>query len=119
MRLECRHCHGRVSVSELRRPRSGAYRECPLCNGTVCYVQPHAVFRRSTALLLSIIVLMIAGVRNPVTLVIGSVLLWVPMSFAFNMYCVYVMPLGLKPWKPRGKNPFDSVVPRIFGPKTK
>lgn len=66
------------------------------------------------------VILMIAGVRHPLTLTIGSLLLWVPMSIAVNMFCVYTMPMGLKPWEEReGKKPFDSVVPEIFEHKTK
>jgi len=95
------------------------YHECPFCNGKVRYVQPHAAFRRTIALVLSTVVLVILGVQNPLTLVIGSLLLWVPMSIPVNMFCVYTMPLSLKPWKPRGKKPFDSIVPQIFEPKNK
>ena len=37
------------------------------------------------------------------------------MSIPVNMYCVYTMPLVLKPWSQRGRKPFDFVPYEIFG----
>lgn len=70
------------------------------------------------SLLISCLALLIFGVRNPIAFAIGSLLLWLPMSIAVNMYCVYAMPLALKPWKERGRKPFDSAL-RIFGDRSK
>jgi hypothetical protein len=63
----------------------------------VRFAQAHAFFRRAISLVLPFVFLLIFGVRNPLILVIGSILLWAPMSIPVNMYCVYMMPLGLKP----------------------
>jgi len=117
--LECPHCNRAVVLSELRRPSGGGYHECPFCGGMVRLAQPHAFLRRTVALILSAFVLLLFGVRNPLALVAGSLLLWVPMSIPVNMYCVYAMPLGLKPWTHRGRKPFDFVPYDIFGKRSR
>ena len=115
MPVKCPHCQNTVGTSELRSvPESGGGLECPSCKGMVRFVQPHAAFRRSVALLLSCLALMAFGVRNPLLFIGGSVLLWIPMSMAVNMYCLYVLPLSLKQWKQRGRKPFDSISYELF-----
>jgi hypothetical protein len=107
MILKCPHCSTDIHVSELRRqPSTGGGLECPVCKGMVRFAQPHALFRRALSLSLSVTILLIVGVHKPLILAIGSILLWLPISILVNMYCVYVMPLGLQPWKPRGRRPF-------------
>jgi len=85
----------------------------------VRFAQPHALFRRGASLLLSVALMLLFGVRNPVIVVLGALFLWAPVSIPVNMYCVYMMPLGLRPWVPRGKKPFESTVPQIFESKNK
>jgi uncharacterized paraquat-inducible protein A len=120
MTLKCPHCRNGIDAAELRRQSgTGGGYECPACKQMVRFAQPHAIFRRAVSLLLAAIVLMICGVRNPLMLVIGSILLWVPMSIAVNMYCVYAMPVGLRPWKQRGRKPFDEGPPELFNNRPK
>jgi len=93
-----------IEASDLRRiDGTGGGYECPACKKMVRFSQPHALFRRAISLLLLTIVLLLVGVRSTIILVMGSVLLWIPMSMAVNMYCVYAMPLGLTPWRERGR----------------
>jgi hypothetical protein len=110
MVLKCPHCSTDIDVAELRRqPGTGGGLECPVCKEMVRFAQPHAFFRRALSLSLSVIVLLIVGVRKPLVLAIGSILLWVPMSILINMYSVYAMSLGLKPWKPRQHRTFAAI----------
>jgi len=109
MILKCPHCRNGVEVSSLKRQDgTGGGRECHSCKGMVRFSQPHTFFRRTIALVISALLTLIIGIRNPLTILLVAILLWVPMSIPVNMYSVYLMPLSLKPWKPRGKKPFDA-----------
>jgi uncharacterized paraquat-inducible protein A len=120
MILNCPHCQTGVEVAELRRhPGTGGGYECPTCKKMVRFAQPHALFRRTISLLMSCGVLLVFGVRKPIVFAVGSLLLWLPMSIAVNMYCVYAMPLGLKPWTQRGRIPFDAGPLELFNRLTK
>ena len=120
MRLKCPYCENLVEVKELKRqPGSGGGCECPSCKEMVRLAQPHAIFRRSVSLLLSCLALIVFGVKNPFGLFIGSILLWIPVSLAYNSFCYFVMPTQLKPWKPRGRKPFDASPLELFNNRPK
>jgi hypothetical protein len=61
----------------------------------------HPIFRNTISLLISGLVLYIAGVRSLFVFVAATLLLWVPVSLAVYAYCFRLMPLRLKPWDPR------------------
>jgi hypothetical protein len=109
-----------IKASDLRRVEgTGGGYECPVCKQMVRYSQPYAIFRRTVSLLLSVIVLLLVGVRRPIMLLVGSVLLWIPMSMLVNMYSVYATPLGLKPWKQRWRERRDAGPLELFDNKPK
>jgi hypothetical protein len=123
MRLECPVCHKPVYTSDFKIiPGTGGGFDCPECKQMIHYSQPHAVFRRTLALGLSVILLMMFGVHKVLWLLGGALLLWAPMQVLVNAYCVRAMPLGLKPWVPRstqGKTPlWEPHVPQLFTQKS-
>ena len=116
MILRCPICGENISTRDLRR-RDGVKdgRECPNCGQLVQFSQPYPIFRWGAALLASGLVLWLTGVRSTVWFLIGSVLLWLPMSLVVNGAAVHVMSLELKPWKARAVKRWEPR-PRDNGP---
>jgi hypothetical protein len=53
------------------------------------------------------------------TFLVGSVLLWIPMSMLVNVSCVYAMPLGLTPWKKPGRERRNAATLELFNNRPK
>jgi hypothetical protein len=114
MILKCPLCGGIVNSKELRPQRGGF--QCPRCNGGLTYAQGHAVLRRTSALIISILILVSFGVKNAVFLVVGSALLWPVTQIIVNGYSAYVTHPTLKPWSPpiRDVPLWKPEVPQVF-----
>jgi|SRR5208282_4198 len=101
MCLDCPFCGKSVDTVEFKitRETHGGF-ECPECKQLLHFSQPFAAFRRTLALALSALLLLLLGVKRMVWLVLGAVALWPFMQLLVNGYCVPRMPIQLKPWKP-------------------
>jgi hypothetical protein len=109
MLLDCPLCGKSVNPADFKAtPVTRAAFECPECRGLIRYLQPHAAFRRSLALIASALLLVVLGVRHWVWLLVGSVLLWPLAQLVVNAYLVGRMPLLLAPWKPVASRPFPT-----------
>ena len=100
MFLECPLCGKSVDTADFKitREAHGGF-ECPECKKVLQFAQPHAAFRRSMALVLSALVLMVLGVQRPVWILIGSIVLWPFVQLLVNTAMVHRIPLRLAPWK--------------------
>lgn len=100
MTLCCPLCGKALETGELTvQPGTRGGFACPRCGKLLHFSQSHPYLRASISLLISATLLYFAGVRTPFTFILGTLILWVPISLLFNAYCVRIMPLGLKPWK--------------------
>jgi hypothetical protein len=104
MILDCPLCHESVDTSELKRlPGTAGGLECPRCGKVFRFHQPYLVLRTAISVSISAGILWIAGVRNIPILLVGTFILWIPISLVFNAYLVHVIPLVLVPYKPRNR----------------
>ena len=98
MLLECPLCGTRIQAKELNsiHQKSGGL-DCPQCHQLLTFSQPYAAARRTVAFVLALALLFVLGVRSPVWLLIGGVLLWPFVQLLVNAYCARRLPLSLRP----------------------
>jgi hypothetical protein len=110
--LHCPLCERAVESSDLKRvPGTGGGLQCPNCRETVRYKQPYPVLRFTGSVLISVIIVWIAGARGAFVFLVAAFLVWIPVSLFANAYLVHFLPLKLVPWKPRHhtKTPVEIV----------
>ena len=102
MLLDCPLCGKSVETANFKitRKAHGGF-ECPECKGLLQFSQPHAVFRRSLAVALSALLLVVFGVHRVIFVLLGSLILWPFMQLAVNGYCFRTMTTSLKPLTPK------------------
>ena len=104
MILDCPLCHESVDTSELHRlPGTTGGLECPKCRKVFRFHQPYLVLRTAISVLISAGILWIAGVRSVPIFLVGTFIVWIPISLVFNAYLVHVIPPVLVPYKPRNR----------------
>ncbi len=102
--LRCPLCDGSVDTSELQRlPGTAGGLECPRCGKVFRFHQPYLVLRTVISISISVGILWIAGVRNIPIFLVGTFILWIPISLVLNAYLILVIPLVLVPYKPRNR----------------
>ena len=104
MTLRCPLCDGSVDTFELQRlPGTAGGLECPRCGKALRFYQPYLVLRTAISVSISAAILWIAGVRNVPILLVGTFILWIPISLVLNASFVRFIPLTLAPYKPRNR----------------
>jgi hypothetical protein len=104
MVLRCPLCDEPVDTSELHRlPGTAGGLECPKCGKAFRFHQPYLALRTAISVSISAAILSIAGVRNVPIFLVGTFILWIPISLVFNAYLIHVIPLELVPYKPRNR----------------
>ena len=101
MLLECLSCRTLIETADFKITwkAHGGF-ECPECKQLLQFSQPHAIFRRGLAVVISALLLLVFGVQRIVWLVLASLLLWPFMQLVVNGYCFRAMATSLKPLKP-------------------
>jgi hypothetical protein len=100
-----------VETSELQRlPGTAGGLECPRCGKVLRFYQPYLVLRTAISVSISAGILWIAGVRNIPIFLVGTFILWIPVSLVLNAYLVHAIPLVLVPYKPQNRIRSKSLV---------
>jgi hypothetical protein len=112
--LNCPFC-GRVhDTSELRLlPNTGGGFRCPSCEKTLRFYQPYRILRFTISILISAIIVRLAGVRSVPIFVGVTAVLWIPISLFANAYFVHLVPLTAVPWKPRRHTKTKTLVEAV------
>lgn len=102
----CPICGHEFNAVELQRPSGvGGGNYCPKCNGRVRIVIPYAKAVGILSLLLAAGALYEMGVRSKVWFVVGTIIVWIPLSMLLNVYSMRLKPFFLKKWEPRKPQP--------------
>src|SRR6266568_7129488 len=116
--LKCPICGNPVDPASLKTAwGTGGGFECPVCKKLVRYTNPYGRIVAVISLLLAVGILKLAGVHSVTGFVVGSILLWIPISLFLNRASVRIKAPTLKPWKPnplfRPMRPIRPISPRI------
>jgi hypothetical protein len=94
---------------------------CPKCHErfTICGPSKAVAIE---SLIIAVGILALVGVRSIIGLVLGSALLWVPISLFLNVVTVRSRGIVLRKWKPRRRTFFEwmyerNSAPELFGKK--
>lgn len=101
MTYKCPTCGEQVEFRALRRPAGiagGKY--CPSCQQRVSLSMPYGRAVALISLLISAGALALLHVRNIVGFLVGTVLIWIPLSMFLNLWSTRLKPPTLKKWKP-------------------
>ncbi len=102
MAYKCPACGEEVDVSALQHPAgiaSGSY--CPKCHERVYVSLPYGRAAAIISLLISLGILLLIHVRTIFGFIIGTLLMWIPLSVFLNVCASRLKPPFLKKWKPR------------------
>lgn len=103
----CPHCEHQFAAAELQRTAGtsgGTY--CPKCQERVRRSFPCAGIVAITSVFLAAGILFALQVRSIVGLVVGTALLWIPISLFLLVYSARFKPPTLKKWKERRHKTF-------------
>jgi hypothetical protein len=118
MLLQCPACGESFDLSALQKPGGmggGCY--CPKCQERV-YLSSH--YSRGVgivSLLIALGGLTLAGVRTVDGLLLGTALIWVPLSLFLNAATMNIKPPILRKWKPRRRTFFEWLYDRDKPPE--
>jgi hypothetical protein len=98
----CPACGESLQPAELQQPAGiGGGTYCPKCHARVYVSFPHSILVAVLALLLAIGALLVMRVTSLLWFIVGSLVLWVPISMFMNIYSTRFKQATLKKWKPR------------------
>jgi len=106
---KCPICVTDFEATAIRRPSGiSGPSYCPNCQGRVRVVLPNSKYAAIIALLIAWVVLALLGVRSVFGVVIGTVLIWIPLSLYLNAVSFRYKSPVLKKWEPRRERRFRS-----------
>jgi hypothetical protein len=107
VRYKCPSCGAEFDPGELRKPGGvGGGLYCPACQERVHVSLPYGTAVAVISLLISGGALALAHVRNLIGFVVGTALIWIPVSMFINLWSTRLKPPVLKKWKPRRTRTF-------------
>jgi len=118
MLLQCPVCGEPFDLSALQRPAGiggGCY--CPKCQVRVYLSSPYSRGVAIVSLLIALGGLTLVGARSVVGLLVGTVLIWVPLSLFLNVVTMNIKPPILRKWKPRRRTFFEWLYDRDIAPE--
>ena len=118
MMYRCPFCDHDFDAVELRQPAGlggGSY--CPKCQERVRISFPYGGLVAFVSVLIAIGILALAHVRTIFGYVIGTVLIWIPLSLALNAATVRFKVPTLKKWKQRRRTFFEWLYERDTPPE--
>jgi hypothetical protein len=89
---------------------------CPLCKERFSISGPSEAVAIAS-LIVALGILVVVGVRSIIGLVVGSALLWVPVSLVLNLAAVRRRGVALRKWKPRKRTFFEWLYERDSTPE--
>jgi len=108
MTYNCPYCQKDFGVTELQMPAgasAGAY--CPRCGERVRVFYPYFRMVAIISLLIAIGTLAVLHVRSIIGFVVGTILIWIPVSLYLKLMSARYRPPILKRWKERRKTFFE------------
>ncbi len=110
MIYRCPICRANFPSSEVHVERNtgGAF-NCPQCHAKVRF---STRYRRSIVLVslaMSLTAVYVAGVKNPIVLAVGAVVLLLPVALVLQFVFERFRTPSLEEWKPRLKRPYRSL----------
>jgi DNA-directed RNA polymerase subunit RPC12/RpoP len=113
MTYKCPYCEKDFGVAELQMPAgpaAGAY--CPHCGERVLLFYPHGRLVGIISLLIALGTLAVLHVRSIAGFVVGTILIWIPVSLYLKLMSARYRPPTLKRWKERRKTFFEWLYDR-------
>lgn len=108
MLVTCPTCGRSFDLAERETPGGfGAGSYCPHCHEQFSIPGPNKTIAASS-LILALGILVLVGVRSALGLVVGSVLLWVPISLFWNVSEIRRKGVVLRKWKPLLRRTFSD-----------
>jgi DNA-directed RNA polymerase subunit RPC12/RpoP len=101
VKYKCPTCGEQLDFSALQRPAGitgGKY--CPACQQRVSLSMPYGRAVAVISLLASGSVVTLLGVRNIVGFVVGTLLVWLPISMFLNLWSTRLKAPTLRKWEP-------------------
>jgi hypothetical protein len=102
LRYHCPYCEHDFDPGALQQPAGiggGSY--CPKCQERVRVSFPYAGIVAIVSLLLAVGLLLLRKVTSVIWFVVGTAVLWIPISLLLNAYSARFKPPTLKKWKER------------------
>ncbi len=116
MFVQCPTCGKSFDLGDRERPggiTGGSF--CPLCHERFAISASKSV--TIVSLIIALGTLALAGIRSIVGLIIGSALLWIPISLFWNASRARSRGVVLKKWKPRRRTFFEWLYERDSTPE--
>jgi endogenous inhibitor of DNA gyrase (YacG/DUF329 family) len=114
----CPACGECLLPGELQRPGGvGGGTYCPKCQARVYFSFPHSKLAAVLSLLLTIGALLVMRVTSLLWFIVGTLVLWVPISMFMNFCSTRFKPATLKKWKPRRRTFFEWLYERDKPPE--
>lgn len=113
MVYECPICGESFARGELQQPAGiggGSY--CPKCQGRVYVSFAYGGWVALGSLLIAFGILALMHVTAILGLIVGTVLIWIPLSLFLNIVSVRYRPPTLKRWKERRRTFFEWLYER-------
>ena len=117
MLVQCPTCGNSFDLAARERPggiSGGSF--CPRCHERFAFSGPS-----KTVVIASVIIAMgilaLVGVRSMIGFVLGSALLWVPISLFLNVAAMRRKAVVLRKWKPRRRTFFEWLYERDSTPE--
>jgi hypothetical protein len=102
MIYRCPTCNQEFDATELCRPAGIAGPSyCPRCRERVRVVLPYRGCIALLSLILSIGVLLLLHVKSMVALVVGTIVVWIPLSLYLNVMSFRIAASTIEKWQPR------------------
>jgi hypothetical protein len=117
MLVKCPKCRNSFDLAERERPSGmtgGSF--CPRCHERFAIPGPSKAVATGS-LIIAFGILFLAGVRSIIGLVLGSALLWIPISLFLNVPTMRKKGVVLREWKPRRRTFFEWLYERDSTPE--
>lgn len=121
----CPECGQQIDVGSLQRPGGiGGGLYCPHCQARVHISFAYGRTVAVVSLVLALAILRLLHVTLGLVFIIGTILIWVPLSMFLNLWTTRLRSPTLKKWKPRRRTFFEWLYDRdapqdIFGKNPK
>lgn len=123
MIYDCPICAGTFEGTEVQQPAGvGGGTYCPRCQGRIRMSFPYGWLVALISLFLAGGVMALVRVQSMSWFVVGTAVLWIPISLFLNVWSTRFRPATFKAWKERRRTLFEWLyerdsTPRLFDKK--